>query len=284
MALEAQCYPHAETPPLKPFLRWVGGKCKIVSQLVDYLPRDIMKRRYWEPFLGAGSLFFALQPSRAFLSDANPHLIDCYQWVASAPDEVYRLLLDHIKQHSSEHYYRVRDQYNQHAASAEQAARFIYLNSTCFNGVFRVNTKGEFNVPVGRKATPSVPSLDAMRQLGDVLRKVRLSVGSYEIALQNVRRGDFVYLDPPYPPLNGTAFFTHYTRDRFGMEDQKALAHQVEQLSRRGVLWMMTNADTTEIRSFYAGYQMQRLSVTRYVSCKKQRHQVFELVISNYQP
>lgn len=266
-----------------PILRWIGGKRQLVDHLVAFLPADIANLTYREPFLGAGWLFFALNPRKAILSDANEHLINCYESVRDCWDEIARHLRRHISRDSEDYYYRVRLKYNSAPFSAEQAARFIYLNKACFNGIFRVNQKGNFNVPYGWKDRPAVPNADQLRRASDVLRRASLHALSFEQALRSVSRNDFVYLDPPYPPLNGeTAYFTHYTKDRFDDADQRRLAAIVRTLDKRSCRFMMTNADTAVIRGLYRGFRIYRLPVTRFVTCKSRKHQVYELVITNY--
>jgi DNA adenine methylase len=265
-----------------PVLRWVGGKQLLWKRLAPLLPKDILDRTYHEPFLGSASLFLAISPKNAVLSDLNPHLIHFYEHVRKNPDLVSKYIRRHQSEDSERYYYAVRDEYNGAAASAAQAARFLYLNRTCFNGVFRVNQKGEFNVPYGKKAAPRFPSLLALRELAKRLKSARLRSLPFAESLQDCKKGEFVYLDPPYPPLNGTSFFTHYTLDRFDAGDQEALATEANRLDSIGALVMLSNADTTLIRRLYRGWRLHSLEVTRFVTCKKKRHQVSELVITNY--
>jgi DNA adenine methylase len=269
---------------IKPFLRWAGGKTKLRRILLDFLPTDISKRTYREAFLGGGSLFFALQPSAAVLSDANGHLIKCYEFVRDQPTLVARYLRAHASKDTEAYYYRIRTVYNDSPFSAAQAARFIYLNKTCFNGIFRVNRKGQFNVPYGRKESPAIPDTTHLKSIAAALKKSSLLALPFERALENTSRGDVLYLDPPYPPLNGTAYFTHYTSDRFSVQDQKNLAERAHELDRGGSLLMISNADTPLIRSLYRKYEIVSLPVTRYLTCKSVRHKVKELIITNYDP
>lgn len=266
----------------KPFLRWAGSKRKLVPELRTFLPEDLINRGYREPFLGAGSLFFAVGPSDAVLSDANHHLIACYRHVRDNPSLVNTYLRRHAGMTSKDYYYKVRSQYNRLGNSAAQAARFIYLNKTCFNGIFRVNKKDDFNVPYGFKEPPSLPSLDQLFIASRKLRNTQLDVASFEVALESSSSTDFIYLDPPYPPLNGTSFFTHYTPERFGFQQHAALARIVRDLDKIGAEIMITNADTPWIRGLYGGFRFNTLSVRRWISCKKIKHCVSELVITNY--
>lgn len=270
---------------LRPLFRWVGGKQQLVTRLTRFLPADFRARRYVEPFAGAASLFFRLAPKTAILTDANGDLIDCYRAVRDRPQAVARALARHRRLSSASHYYDTRAAYNtlrKRPASASQAARFIYLNRTCFNGIYRVNRVGLFNVPYGRKEPPILPDLEWLSRASETLRRARLEVCDFRQALRQPRSNDFVYLDPPYPPLNGTAFFTHYTCQRFSDDDQRALAEVFASLDRAGARVLMSNADTDLIRGLYAGHHVTPLEVTRYVTSSHKKHRVGEVVVTNY--
>jgi DNA adenine methylase len=272
--------PAAPLPKLRPFLRWAGGKQQIVKSLLQAMPTSGFNT-YWEPFLGAGSLFFAATPKRAVLSDANTHLIDCYTQVRACHTCVSKYLDAHARRNSESHYYSVRTTYNSAESSPAQAARFIYLNKTCFNGIFRVNEKGSFNVPYGHKNPPCLPTLENLGEVRVALTSAKLKSGNYADILADAKRDDFVYLDPPYPPLTETAYFTHYTAGRFNPQDQVQLADTFCSLDKRGCKLLMSNADTSAVRKLYKGFNIRPLSVTRFLTCKK-KHTVRELLISNY--
>lgn len=273
-----------KTEVVKPFLKWAGGKRQILKHLLKYLPADIDKRTYREPFLGGGALFFALKPTMAILSDANEHLIRCYHAVRDNPDLVSGYLYEHVRNDCERYYYHVRDQYNQTIGySIAQAARFIYLNKTCYNGIFRVNSSGKYNVPCGRYDSPSLPSRQHLKKVSRLLNSgTKIFAASFEKTLAKVKAGDFVYLDPPYPPLNGTSSFTSYTKDKFDDEDQRKVANIAKELDSAGCLVMVSNASTRKIRKLYAGFNIRALEVTRFITCKSKRHRVIELVITNY--
>ncbi len=278
--------PHAkngDVPKIGPFLRWAGGKRQLRKTLLTFLPEDINQRTYREPFLGGGSLFFAIQPKSAVLSDANEHLIRCYEFVRDEPALVARYLRIHANKDGETYYYLVRDQYNSSLFSPAQAARFVYLNKTCFNGIFRVNSKGKFNVPYGQKKRPAIPDENELNSVSSILKKASLRASSFQQALAEASKGDFIYLDPPYPPLNGTAYFTHYTSDRFSEQDQIRLADRVCELDKTGCLLMISNADTPLVRRLYRAYNLVSLPVTRFLTCKAIRHKVKELIITNYE-
>ena len=268
--------------PIIPFIRWAGGKQKLINQLLPYLPLDIPTRKYWEPFVGSGSLFFSLHPKEAVLSDANEHLINCYKQVRENHLLVYKYLRQHANNTGKEYYYKIRSLYNRTGNSIAQAARFIYLNKTCFNGIFRVNLKGEFNVPYGWKEPPALPSLKLLRSASKALKNATIYSDSFETNIDQITTSDFIYLDPPYPPLNGTSNFTHYTADRFGENDQNKLAEYIKTVDGKGCKFMLSNADTPLIRKLYSHFFIIDLSVTRWITCKSKKHRVSELLITNY--
>jgi DNA adenine methylase len=264
------------------FLRWAGGKRQLLPILVAMAPPDYLQRAYHEPFLGAGSLFLALRPNRGVLADANQALIDTYKWVRAAWYDVAFELSKHSKATSERYYYRIRAEYNKGRSSPRQAARFIYLNKTCFNGIFRVNTQGAFNVPYGWKEPPAVPTAAHLAAISAALAPMDLRGEDFQMSLKRPAAGDFVYLDPPYPPLNGTSYFTHYTEARFNRAHQLRLGVYFRRLSDIGCRVLMSNADTKLVRGLYSDFTLRTTPVIRYISCKKKRHSVQELLISNY--
>lgn len=267
---------------LSPFLRWAGGKVYIIQKLIPFVPEDYEKRTYIEPFLGGGSMFFALCPPRAILSDMNYHLIHCYKSLRAHPEMVYSLLKGFIGRNSEEFFYKIREEYNRSDFTIKQAARFIYLNRTCFNGICRVNEHNKLNVPYGKKENPVFPTLAELKAISKSLKRARLRTCSYEKVLRTAEKGDFIYLDPPYPPLNGTSYFTHYTKERFYEEDQVRLSETAVWLVKLGCLVLISNADTPVIRKLYKHWNIRKLHVTRWITCKAQKHKVDELVITNY--
>ncbi|MCU0344648.1 MAG: Dam family site-specific DNA-(adenine-N6)-methyltransferase [Ignavibacterium sp.] len=266
----------------KPFLKWAGGKVNIIHELVKYLPDDYKTRRYIEPFLGGGSMFFYLSPDKAIISDLNEKLINCYKQVRDNPKDVYSYLTDYQKNHSLDFYYKLREKYNKSSYSPKEAAQFIYLNKAGFNGIFRVNNKGEFNVPFNQKEVIGIPTLEHLNQASGLLKKAKLVFKDYKELLNIIEKNDFIYLDPPYPPLNGTAYFTHYTKERFNIEDQEALAEYAVKASKKGAKILISNASTAKIRSLYKEWDKNKLPVRRWITCKEKKHLVEELIIKNY--
>jgi DNA adenine methylase len=270
--------------PVPPFLRWAGGKRQLLSRMARYLPGDVRERRYIEPFAGAASMLLAVKPTTGILSDANELLMQCFGHIRDNPDLIADYLRGHLLSNSEEYYYQVRTRFNEAGDSIAQAARFIYLNKTCFNGIYRVNQRGAFNVPYGHKDPPALPSRRELRRASEVLNAVQLRSSPFANAVNDAREGDFVYLDPPYPPLNGTSYFTHYTANRFGWDDHTEVARTFRELSDRGCLLLMSNADLPRIRRLFTGYRRSVLDVTRYITCRTVKHIVQELIITNYDP
>lgn len=223
----------------------------------------------------------------AFLSDSNSALIDAYNFIRDRAELVAGYLARMAAQDSEPFYYRTRAAYNKalrskRLSSATQAARFIYLNRTCFNGIFRVNQRGQFNVPYGHKVKAWFPKRIELENISNALSQAKVFSEDYRASLEGIPRGSFIYLDPPYPPLNGTSYFNHYTSGRFSDADQHELAAIVRGLDRDGCLVMLSNADTEAMRALYRGFKIRSLPVTRWVTCKKEKHIVRELVVTNY--
>ena len=263
-------------------MKWAGGKVNLVHELVKYLPEDVHRRRYVEPFLGGGSMFFYLAPHKAILSDLNEKLINCYKKVCENPGQVFTYLVKYQKKHSADFYYSLREKYNKSDSSIEEAAQFIYLNKAAFNGIFRVNKKGEFNVPFNKKENIGIPTFKHLKQVSGLLRKAKMVFKDYKELFHSIEKNDFVYLNPPYPPLNGTAYFTHYTKERFNSEDQETLANFATKASKMGAKILISNANTSEIRLLYGEWDKKKLPVRRWITCKKKKHLVEELIIKNY--
>jgi DNA adenine methylase len=268
----------AERRPPTPFLKWAGGKTSLLPELLKHVPPR--PRCYHEPFVGGGALFFATTPRRAVLSDSNAELIHCWQQVR---DEVYGVL-DALAEHVYErgHFERVRALDPLRLSPADRAARFIYLNKTCFNGLWRVNRSGRFNVPFGRYRNPTFHDPALLIRASQALHAVQLVRAPFEIALERTSPGDFVYLDPPYDPLSETASFTSYTPDSFGWEDQKRLASACATLDRRGVRFLLSNSATPRIRDLYRRFEQRLVRAPRHISCKGEgRGRVQELLVFN---
>jgi len=226
--------------------------------------------------------FFALRPKRAVLSDLNKHLINCFKAIRNDPNEVNKHLSKFAKIITPLNYYKIRDDFNKNGFSIINAARFIYLNRTCFNGLFRVNKNGKFNVPFGYKKNPIIPDKEYLLRVSTLLQNSKIISDSFERVLSNAIKGDFIYLDPPYPPLDKTSYFNNYTKEKFTHQDQIMLSEVSKKLDNRGCLLMISNADLQEIRKLYKGWNIQSLSVVRWITCKEKKHRVKEIIIRNY--
>ena len=266
-------------PAASPFVKWVGGKRSLLRELLAHLPVGF--KNYYEPFVGGGALFFALgeRPGRAFLSDVNAELLTAYRVVQREPKALLRLLEEHAARHDDEYYYAVRER---HALTdpLQIAARFIYLNKTCYNGLYRVNGKGEFNVPVGRYKNPRIA--DARNILACSVALERADIRHIPYDAITPRKGDFVYFDPPYHRTTGTSF-TRYARDDFSEKDQEALCAFFTKLHKKGVHVMLSNASTGFIRSLYAGFTIHTVRAPRFVNSKSSgRGAVEEVLVTSY--
>lgn len=265
---------------MTPLLKWAGGKARLLPELVARMPAAF--GRYYEPFAGGAALFFALRPERAVLGDSCGALIATYRAVAASPEAVTAELERHRAAHSPEHYYAVREQWNTaQLDGAEHAAALLYLNRTCYNGLWRVNRGGAFNVPVGRYRDPLAGLGGRVAAAAPALARAELRASDYRAVLDDARRGDFVYLDPPY---DGT--FTAYTPSAFGEADQAELAFEIRALAKRGVHVMASNADTPRIRALYAGLRIDRVRCGRAINSDASRRGAVDEVIvtAGYEP
>jgi DNA adenine methylase len=281
----------ARTNPLRaatepaPILKWVGGKSRILAQLLPLLPPGAELMRHVEPFMGGGAMFFARRPARALLADKNASLCATYAAVRDEVDTVIANLLELSEGHGPERYYVVRHRYN-HAArlsNTERAAMFIYLNKTCFNGLHRVNRRGEFNVPAGRYENPRILDEALLRSVSRELARAELHCAGFEDLLSQAKPGDFIYFDPPYEPVSSTANFTAYGRDGFNRDDQTRLRDVFTELNRRRCKLMLSNSDVPFIRDLYRKFRIDTVAAPRAINCDATRRGlVSEVVVRNY--
>jgi DNA adenine methylase len=272
-------------PAPAPIVKWAGGKARLLAQLRPLLPPGVELMRHVEPFVGGGAMFFAQQPARALLCDVNPRLVATYEAVRDEVEHVIEHLARLEPEHDARAYYRVRERYNRARAvsRAERSAMFIYLNKTCFNGLHRVNQKGEFNVPVGRYVRPRILSRDALLSASRQLRSAELRCTGFETLLSSAKPGDFVYFDPPYEPVSGTASFTAYAQDGFGRRDQLRLREVFSALDKRGCKLMLSNSDSAFIADLYRDFHLDYVAAARAINCNaEKRGPVRELVVRNY--
>ncbi|WP_338835374.1 DNA adenine methylase [Neomoorella thermoacetica] len=265
--------------PVRPFLKWAGGKGQLLEQLQPLLPQNYS--RYLEPMVGGGALFFYLQPAYAILADLNDELINVYRVVR---DNVEELIAD-LRRHRNtrEYYYAIRDTDPARLPPVARASRFIYLNRTCYNGLYRVNRLNKFNVPFGRYKNPDIVNAAGLRAASGALQAADLRAGDFSLVLEYARPGDFIYFDPPYQPLNRTSRFTSYTAGNFGEGEQKRLARVFRELTRRGCLVMLSNSDTPLIRELYRDFRIETVHARRAINSRPDRRgSITELVILNY--
>lgn len=271
-------------PAAVPVLKWAGGKRRLLGQFEEHFPQEFGD--YYEPFVGGGAVFFwlqskgLLQEKKVRLNDINPELFNLYSVLCTDCEKLIKELAEHKKQHCEEHYYRVRAQ--RPRSPLKKAARLVYLNRTCFNGLYRVNSKGQFNVPIGRYKDPAICEPDKLRAASLALQGVRLTEGGYRECVESARAGDLVYFDPPYIPLNTTAYFTSYTKENFSIRDQELLAETFAELAGRGVKVLLSNSDTPVVRELYKGFQQVQIFVSRAINSKAdRRHKISELLIKS---
>lgn len=266
--------PLLRTIQARPFLKWVGGKRSILPELTARLPKSYAT--YYEPFLGGGALFFAIQPKRAYLSDINFHLIITFQIVRDNVEELIRNLKVHANNHNKKYYLQSRERLFKEKEPVKIAALFIYLNKTCFNGLYRVNKAGKFNVPMGDYKNPTIVDEENLRNCSKVLQNTDIFQENFEQI--KPLKNDFYYLDPPYHQT-----YDGYNGDGFGDKEHTKLADFCHKIDRKGGYFMLSNSDTHLVRVLYKGYNIEKVLASRSVSCKgNQRGKENELIIRNY--
>jgi DNA adenine methylase len=232
---------------IRPFLKWAGGKRWLIES--SQFPKIEKFKTYIEPFLGSGSVFFSLSPAKSILADKNAELINCYQAIKSEAELVRRYLVDHKRQHSEDYYYAVRAQ--QPRSAAKRAARFIYLNRSCWNGLYRVNLKGIFNVPRGTKNSIVFEDDDFVK-VAARLKNTEITCADFEVTIAKAKLGDLIFADPPYTVLHNTNGFVKYNEKIFNWDDQVRLRDSLLAAARRGAQVYLTNADHDSVRELYA--------------------------------
>ena len=270
------------------FVKWAGGKGQLLEQFKPLFPKKM--NNYLEPFVGSGAVFFYIiqnfKPKKIIISDINEELINTYKIVKT---DVEKLIIE-LKQHKEYHlakgkpyYLTIRATNPKDLPSLERAARFIYLNKTCFNGLYRVNSKGGFNVPMGSYKNPDIVQEERLRIVSELLKKVTIKVMSFEKVLNFAKKGDFIYFDPPYYPLKNKKSFTTYTKDSFMEKEQELLAEVFNKLDKKGCSVMLSNSDTKFIKDLYPKYNIHFVQATRMINCNgAKRGKINEVVVTNY--
>lgn len=269
-----------------PVLKWVGGKRQLFETFKPMFPKKIST--YCEPFLGGGAIFFGLQPKKAYVNDINEDLMRVYEVIRDDVESLIEILS--VFENESDFFYSVRDldrdkEIFSHLSDVELAARIIYLNKTCFNGLYRVNNAGEFNSPFGSYRNPNIVNAPTLRAVNKYLNspEIVLTKTDYSEVLSEIPKNTFVYLDPPYAPVSTTANFTGYTKGGFNQDEQIRLRDCCNELTERGIKFMLSNSDTELIHELYNGYKIIQVKARRTVnSVASKRGDVNELVIMNY--
>lgn len=271
-----------------PFIKWAGGKRQLLTQIKERMPKTY--HDYYEPFVGGGAVTFELLPTNALINDINKALMNAYRQICHSPEA----FLDTVKTFDKEiwedgrmYYYALRERYNDKLMKAEYdvelAALFVFINKHCFNGLYRVNGKGLFNVPYNNSRRSSVNE-KMILDISNYLKKIRMMEGDFEIACADAKEGDFVFLDSPYAPLNPTSFES-YTKEGFDIESHRRLARLYDELTDRGCYCMLTNHNTDLIRELYSdkGYQIDVVNVKRMINSDASNRVGEEVIIYNYE-
>jgi DNA adenine methylase len=271
----------------RPIVKWAGGKSKLLPELLERVPTDI--RTYAEPFAGGAALFFAVAGDRsravrrAVLADQNDELVACYRAVRDDVEALIRALGKY--RYDRDMFYAARDRETAGLSDVERGARLLFLNHTCFNGLWRVNASGKFNVPFGQYKKPRILDADGLRSASAALSGVAIEKRDFAEVTRGLGAGDFVYLDPPYVPLSKTASFTAYASSGFGPADQERLARELLALRERGVFAMLSNADTPETRALYRDFAVHVVRAPRSINSNgNQRGETSELLVVSWEP
>lgn len=271
----------------QPFLKWAGGKRQLLPEIKKYLPKKY--NTYFEPFVGAGALFFDQQPKNAIINDVNTELINCYEVIKNLSID----LIEDLKKHKNneKYFYKVREldrtKEFKNLSIVERASRIIYLNKTCYNGLFRVNRQGQFNAPFGRYKNPNIVNSETIKAINRLLNRnsVEILNTDFAKAVSSAKRNDFIYFDPPYDPVSDTASFTGYSSNAFGKSEQERLKDLFEELTRRGCKVMLSNSATDFIYDLYRDYNVIRIQANRNInSVGTNRKKIDEFLILNYVP
>ena len=272
---------------LSPMLKWVGGKRQLLSEIIPMI--DGKCSTYVEPFIGGGAVLFKLQPKKAIINDYNNELINVYRIVRDNVDELIEVLKIHEKNNSADYYYEIRsldrsDTFDD-MTDVEKAARIIYLNKTCYNGLYRVNSSGQFNSPYGRYKNPNIVNEAVLKAISHYFNSNQIEIlnGDYKDTLRHLDKNSFVYFDPPYMPISSSSSFTGYTESGFGYEKQVELKEECDKLTQKGIRFVQSNSDCKEIRELYKDYNIKTVKAKRSInSIGKKRGEINEVLIYNW--
>ncbi|TAK58598.1 DNA adenine methylase [Patescibacteria group bacterium] len=282
---------HAIAHKAKPFIKWVGGKRQLLKQFKElglYPPDgfDPVRHRYFEPFVGGGAVFFDLEPEKAYLSDSNAELVTTYKVIRDDVGSLIKSLKKH--RYEEKYYYKVRAQDPVSLSDVEVASRFIFLNRAGFNGMYRVNKSGKFNIPFGRHSNPLICDVENLRKVSETLQHTEIKVADYKKVLRYAQKGDFIYLDPPYYPVSKTASFTAYTAEEFLEKEQIELRDTFLELHKRGCFVMLSNSDTPFINKIYTEIKDRKINIHKIKAGRminsdaSKRGKINEVLVTNY--
>lgn len=272
---------------IAPFLKWVGGKRQLLPKIIEHLPKNIRELRYFEPFIGGGAVLFHLQPENAVINDFNKELVNVYSVVKNNLDD---LIVD-LKKHKNtpEYFYQIRglDRTDEFLSLTEvqRASRIIYLNKTCFNGLYRVNNAGEFNAPFGRYKNPNIVNEPTLKAVNKFLNKNNISIncGDYSDILETADENCFIYLDPPYHPISENSNFTGYVQGGWDMSDQIRLREVCDTLNEKGAKFLLSNSSSHFIKDQYKNYKITNVKAIRAINSNgSDRGEIDEVLIKNY--
>ncbi len=278
----------AMDPLISPILKWVGGKRQLLDQIRPFIPQF---STYYEPFIGGGAVLFDIQPPKAIINDSNVELINVYNVIKDEPEQLIEMLHQHKEKNNKDYFYDIRGLDRDKAKyeklnNVEKAARIIYLNKTCYNGLFRVNSLGEFNSPWGKYKNPNITNENTIRALSNYFNSADITIkcGDYRDVLVGVDKESFVYLDPPYMPISTSSSFTGYTANGFGEEDQIALKEQCDLLNRMGVKFLLSNSSCKFIEDLYKDYIITKVYAKRVINSRgNKRGEIDEVLVRNYE-
>lgn len=269
-----------------PVLKWVGGKRQLLPEIKKYIPQF---STYYEPFVGGGAVLFYLQPKKVVINDINWELINVYQVIRDNVEELIEDLNKH--KNEEEYFYKIREldrekEKYESLTNVEKASRILFLNKTCYNGLFRVNKAGEFNTPYGNYKNPNIVNAPTLRAVSNYFNKANITFKccDYEQSLKNIRKGAFVYFDPPYDPVSNSANFTGYDKGGFDREEQKRLKSICDKLNKRGIKFLLSNSATDYILDLYSDYTIEIIKAKRAINSNpNKRGAVDEVLVRNYE-
>ena len=269
---------------ISPIVKWVGGKRQLLPEIMPLINKKCST--YVEPFVGGGAVFFELQPKKAIINDYNSELVNVYTVVRDHSEELIEELEKHNRYNNGEYFYMIRALDRSEAydtmSDTEKAARIIYLNKTCYKGLYRVNSAGQFNSPYGKYKNPNIVNEDSIRAMSRYLQsnKITIRQGDYKEVLKGLRRGAFVYLDPPYMPISLSSSFTGYTENGFSYAQQVTLKEECDKLRKKGISFLQSNSDCPEIRDLYREYEIRTVQAKRRINSKgNKRGEINEVLI-----